>query len=138
MKQCIVVCFIAFFFIGCSNDGGTSTPLPDKFSDIQTRTFDKSCNNSSCHGGSFPKALLDLTSAKSYEQLLGNQIQNSAAKTRYRALVVPGKPDSSFLYLKVKGPRSDEGAQMPERLSALPPAEIEAIRSWILRGAPND
>lgn len=129
---------LSIFIIGCSDTGTTISPLPDKFSDIQTRTFDKTCNSGSCHGGSFPKALLDLTAANSYEQLLGNTIQNSAAKNRYPKLVVPGKPDSSFLYLKVKGPRSDEGAQMPERLDPLPAGEIEAIRTWILRGAPND
>lgn len=134
----VLLCLIAIVFFGCSDDGGTVTPLDDKFSSIQTRTFDKTCNSSSCHGGSFPKALLDLTAGKSYNQLLSNSIQNTAAKSRYPRLVVPEKPDSSFLYIKVKGPRSDEGAQMPERLSALPQAEIEAIRSWIARGAPND
>jgi hypothetical protein len=138
MKYSIFVCFIAVFFMGCSEDGGTVTPLSDKFSDIQKRTFDKTCNSSSCHGGSFPKALLDLTTVNSYNELLSSKIQNTSAEIRYPGLVVPGKPDSSFLYIKVKGPRSDEGAQMPERLSALPSAEIEAIRSWIQRGAPND
>lgn len=137
IKVVIVLVTISVFF-GCSDGPTTVTPLDDKFSAIQARTLDRSCNNTACHGGSFPKSLLDLTAAKSYEQLLRNPIQNTAAKSRYRALVVPGKPDSSFFYLKVKGPRSDEGAQMPERLSALPAAEIEAIRSWIARGAPND
>src|SRR6187402_2982925 len=108
MKHCIVVCLLAVFFIGCSDNGGTVTPLPDKFSDIQTRIFDRSCNSSSCHGGSSPKAMLDLTPSKSYNQLLGNKIQNTAATNRYRGLVIPDKPDSSFLYIKVKGPRSDE------------------------------
>jgi hypothetical protein len=138
MKHCLVVCFIALSFFGCSDDGGTTTPLDDKFSAIQARVFTPSCANSSCHGGSSPKALLDLTAGNSYNELLGSKIQNTSALTRYSGLVVPGKPDSSFLYIKVKGPRSDEGAQMPERLSALPAAEIEAIRSWIQRGAPND
>ena len=134
----VFLCLISIIFLGCSDGGTTVTPLPDEFSAIQARTFDKTCNSGSCHGGSFPKALLDLTPSKSYNQLLGNPIQNSAAKSRYTGLVVPGKPDSSFLYIKVKGPRSDEGVQMPERLPALPDAEIEAIRTWILRGAPND
>lgn len=138
MKISILVCSIVVFFIGCSEDGGTVTPLSDKFSDIQARTFDRTCNSTSCHGGSFPKALLNLTAGVSYSQLLSNEIQNTAAKSRYPRLVVPGKSDSSFLYIKIRGPRSDEGAQMPERLSALPAAEIEAIRSWIQRGAPND
>ncbi len=138
MKHSIFVCFIAVLFIGCSDDGGTTPQLSDNFSDIQARTFDKTCNRSSCHGGSSPKALLDLTAGNSYNELLGSSIQNTAAKTRYRGLVVPGKPDSSFLYIKIRGPRSDEGAQMPERLSALPAAEIEAIRSWIEHGAVND
>jgi|SRR6188768_4100940 len=138
MKKVLLCSLFLFVLYGCSDDGGTVTPLPDKFSDIQTRVLTPSCANSSCHGGSSPKALLDLTAANSYNELLGSVIQNTAAETRYPGLVVPGKPDSSFLYIKVKGPRSDEGVQMPERLPALPAAEIEAIRSWIQRGAPND
>ncbi len=137
MIKFVMILAMIVSLYGCS-ETTTVTPLPDKFSDIQTRTFDKNCNSSSCHGGTFPKALLDLRPDSSYNELLGSFSQNTAAKSRYPRLVVPGKPDSSFLYIKVKGPRSDEGAQMPERLSALPAAEIEAIRTWILRGAPND
>jgi len=138
MKKVLLSSLLLFTIYGCSDDGGTVAPLPDKFSDIQTRVLTPSCANSSCHGGSSPKALLDLTAGNSYNELLGSKIQNTAAESRYPGLVVPGKPDSSFLYIKVRGPRSDEGSQMPERLSALPAAEIEAIRSWIQRGAPND
>jgi hypothetical protein len=139
MKKALWFLLFPTFLSSCSDDGGGGvTPLDDKFSSIQTQTFDRTCNSSSCHGGSFPKALLDLTASKSYEQLLGNIIQNTAAKDRYRALVVPGKPDSSFLYIKLKGPRTDEGVQMPERLPAISAPELEAIRIWIQRGAPND
>lgn len=139
MKKVFLYSLILFTIYGCSDDdSGGVVALDDKFSSIQTQTLDRTCNSGSCHGGSFPKALLDLTPSKSYVQLLGNPIQNTAASTRYRALVVPGKPDSSFLYIKLKNPRSDEGAQMPERLSAIPANELEAIRLWIQRGAPND
>lgn len=125
-------------FQSCSQSSPSEPVLSDKFSDIQKRLITPTCGVSGCHGGDFPSALLDLTADSAYKSLMTHEIQNSVAIEKYRALVVPGKPDSSFLYIKITNPVAGEGDRMPQRLDKLPQNEIDAIRSWISRGAPND
>ena len=50
--------------------------------------------------------------------------------------VIPGNPDASELYKRLLGP-TESGAQMPFGQPPLPPQSIEAIRRWIVAGAPD-
>ncbi len=50
--------------------------------------------------------------------------------------VVPGNPNDSELYKRLLGP-TESGAQMPFGQPQLPVQSIEAIRRWILAGAPD-
>lgn len=141
----ITVGWLTTIFLSCAiiescggNDPVSEPVLSDSFSEIQTRLITPTCAASGCHSGSFPEALLDLTKDHAYESMLHSKIQNSVGVEKYRALVVPFKPDSSFLYIKITNPTTLEGERMPQRQSKLPQNEIDAIRSWILRGAPND
>lgn len=141
VKQWVAIVFVCASFTGCAYDhlSETTTPLSDKFSDIQARVISKTCAIAGCHNQQDQKALLSLEDSVSYRNLLSHKIENEEAVLLFRALVVPGKPDSSFLYIKIAGrPPIKQGEQMPQRLNPLPQAEIDAIRSWILRGAPND
>jgi hypothetical protein len=49
---------------------------------------------------------------------------------------VPGKADSSYLYLKTVGADIVE-ARMPKDRAPLGPAEIDSLRAWIEKGAPE-
>lgn len=129
--------------------GSSTDPLPvlsDKFSDIQSRTLDRSCAYTDCHIGDysdsdFPKAFLSLQRDSSYNQLLFNhKIQDDQVAKEFKALVVPFEPDSSYLIFKLRLPGQSNlyGDPMPSRQSSLPSNEIDAIISWIRRGAPND
>ena len=51
--------------------------------------------------------------------------------------VIPGNPDASELYKRLLGTTENGGAQMPLGQPPLPPQSIEAIRRWILAGAPD-
>ena len=51
--------------------------------------------------------------------------------------VVPGNPNASELYKRLLGTTENGGAQMPLGQPPLPPQSIEAIRRWILSGAPD-
>ena len=53
-----------------------------------------------------------------------------------KGTVVPGNPDASELYKRLLGP-TESGAQMPFGQPPLPPQSIEAIRRWIVAGAPD-
>ena len=133
--------------LGCSLFGGCihepitepTVVLSDKFSSIQKNIISKTCAVSGCHTGAEPKSVLSLDDSVSYRNLMKHGIENDVAKFLYSALIIPGKPDSSFLFKKIAGPPpTDQGEQMPQRLNPLTRAEITAIKSWILRGAPND
>ncbi len=140
LNNAILVISASLIISSCSGNSGTNSEnrLEDTFAAIQKQTIDRTCSIGGCHSGAMPKALLDLSTLKAYSSLMNNPIQNDAGKTRYRALIVPGKPDSSFLYIKITAPKSDEGVLMPERLGKIPDNEIDAIRRWIEKGAPND
>jgi mono/diheme cytochrome c family protein len=51
-----------------------------------------------------------------------------------KKMVVPGKPDESPLYRVLL--ETDEDIRMPKGAPAMNPTEIDAIRQWILSGAP--
>ena len=50
--------------------------------------------------------------------------------------VVPENPNASELYKRLLGP-TENGAQMPFRQPQLPAQSIDAVRRWILAGAPD-
>ena len=50
--------------------------------------------------------------------------------------VVPGNPNASELYKRLLGP-TESGVQMPFGQPQLPAQSIEAIRRWIVAGAPD-
>ena len=51
--------------------------------------------------------------------------------------VVPGNPNASELYKRLLGTTENGGAQMPLGQPPLPDQSIEAIRRWIVAGAPD-
>lgn len=56
-------------------------------------------------------------------------------------LVEPSSPEKSYLFLKLLGTHEEAGGRgriMPIEQDALGPADMEAIRQWILQGAKND
>ena len=141
LRSIFSIVVISFVFLGC---GSATDPLPilsDKFSDIQKQTLDKSCGYAPCHAAQKAEAFLWLDKDSAYKQLLFNHaIQDNQVAKLYKSLVVPFKPDSSYLVFKLTlGSQSNlYGDHMPSRKSKLPQNEIDAIISWIKRGAAND
>lgn len=75
-----------------------------------------------CHGDKTRKADLDLRTAAGL--LKGGESG---------AVVVPGKPDTSLLYEKVR-----DGAMPPDRKDRLNVADIDTIRRWIQSGVAGE
>jgi hypothetical protein len=96
-----------------------------------------SANCGQCHGSVAPAAGLDLVSAGLHDRLLQPSTQQPA-----KAIVNPGQPVSSYLFLKVSGDGSITGKQMPIDGNGDPiplaPADVDAIQTWISAGALND
>jgi hypothetical protein len=103
--------------------------------------FSERCATKKCHGGDSPKKKLDLSSATTIRATLINvdADENGALKR-----VLPGKPEESYLFLKItKNRRSDthliKWKQMPpEADQALDEKQIAVIEAWIKSGAPAE
>ena len=86
-----------------------------------------------CHDSEEPKAKLVLDPGEGYGQLVGRR----SVQVPEMALVEPGDPDASYLWLKLQH-RAPEGKGMPRTLTGtkkLRPAELELYRRWIEDGA---
>lgn len=100
----------------------TSTPGGDatvSYSEDIQPIFSENCT--SCHGGSGGLWL------DSYERVLAGSSRG--------AVVEPGDPGESELYLRVTG---ESEPRMPLNSSPLSDDDIDAIRTWISEGAPNN
>jgi hypothetical protein len=87
----------------------------------------------SCHESEDPKAKLILDPGEGYDQLVGRR----SIQVPEMALVEPGDPDASYLWLKLQH-RAPKGKGMPRTLTGtkeLRPAELELYRRWIEEGA---
>jgi hypothetical protein len=118
-----------------------------------------------CHGDlNRPKADLYLgANDRPQEALSENDINaihthlvgKASAAAPSIPLVDPGKPETSFLMMKLDGCLDEVrgqcqgtssqvdrehpcGSSMPESSDLLPKAERDLIRSWIAQGAPNN
>ncbi|APR78562.1 Hypothetical protein A7982_03909 [Minicystis rosea] len=119
-----------------------SSPAPGTFSQIYTDLFPvhTKAQCEFCH--SLPPNELSngalstgMDKAAAYASLVGKP---SMSKTcAGRTLVVPGHPEESLFYEKLSGAPTC-GGPMPLGGSALTADQLEAVRSWIEAGAPND
>ncbi|HEX8701815.1 MAG TPA: hypothetical protein VF815_23510 [Myxococcaceae bacterium] len=114
--------------------------IEPRLSVIQVQVFERGCNYSQCHAPGQAEEGLELGGGKTYEELINKVSYNAAARSEGRRLVVPGKPEESFLVMKLRGPLDPKyGALMPRGSSeGARQNEYDAIVEWIRRGALND
>lgn len=114
------------------------TPASKKVENHQTKiSFNKdvksilatNCAESNCHAGSEPWMDLNFTDGNVYERL----VNRSSKEVSGLKLIVPFKPDSSYLVQKIKGLQS-KGARMPYKREPLSAREIVLIEEWIKQG----
>jgi mono/diheme cytochrome c family protein len=132
---------LAAAFGGSAPQPAASSPAPAKSAPAPAATaeaaamqiFSERCATKKCHGGESPKKKLDLSTPASVKAGLINvdADENSSLKR-----VAPGKPEESYLFLKItKGRRNDsriKWKQMPpEAPQALDDKQIAVIEAWI-------
>ena len=130
----ITITTLIAFVQGCRHDYLVD-PAPSEVSfasDIQPifNSYCVGCHVAEGAAGSY----LILTPASSYSNLL-NQ---SSKQNSFWKLVVPFKPDSSLLYLKISTSNPPVGNRMPSGESDLTASTINTIRTWISNGAKNN
>ncbi len=122
---------------GGGGGGGGGPTFAPTFSAIWDEILvGRGCNTTSCHGAAAGD--LALTSkAEAYASLVGTPAAGALCTGRGLTRVVPGEPGASLLLDKVDGSRRACGGPMPP-VGRLAEAEVEQIRRWIERGAPDD
>ena len=136
MKALVVLVALAYMGTSCSGPT-TSTDMvfdaaaegPATFAQVQETIFDVSCALSGCHGDS---AWPNLSAGQAYDNIL------DVESSRGIALVEPGDPDNSYLYLKLLADADIDGSRMPPGGPYLTPDALETVRAWIEDGASND
>jgi hypothetical protein len=133
---------------GESTDASSSTTAIDTsetgaaaptFSEIHATIFAaKGCLSTYCHGGmAHDPELLDEATA--YANLVG--VAASQASCGASVRVVPGAPEESVLWLRVRPAALEDGeacgAKMPLGSSGLEDADARRIYNWIAAGAPE-
>lgn len=108
---------------------------PPTLKRVETEVFAKSCNFSACHSASAPSEGLNLE-APTHAKLVN--VKARAAGATDLTLVVPGKPDASYLYQKLAQTQPKVGAQMPNNGDPLSPERLNLVRDWIAAGAENN
>lgn len=131
-------------FAACSNQAepppGSQGALGTAAAELDRDVFLPGCAFAACHGAARPAAHLDLSGG-----LCDAQLERASCLFPGKRLVVPGRPDLSFLVDKLSGdnlaaqPDTDcsttGNARMPYGAAPLSPATIERVRTWIRGGA---
>ncbi len=124
-------------------DGGTSAPAETGvFATQVAPIFNSLCGGSVCHGADSPTLGLALAGAQ--PSVIRTGLVGQQATEAAMALIEPGKPEQSWLYLKLTGNFAGVDCNT-SRCTTMPPAgmspnaqQLESIRSWIAAGATPD
>jgi hypothetical protein len=91
--------------------------------------FMSTCSGEYCHGNTI----------NSPERAYRFLVDQPSAECEGRSLVVPGRPDASYLMEKVGGQEVCAGERMPRGAgNSLSPKQIQLMRDWIHGGARFD
>jgi len=89
--------------------------------------FERSCARVGCHAAPVPQQGMDLSREVFYASIVDEPSQEKPDLKR----VHPGRPDLSYLLMKVNGDPEIEGVQMPLAGDKLTEEEIDTIEAWI-------
>jgi hypothetical protein len=136
-----LVCAWALALAGCcpeprAPEAGSAaeiSTLGARLSTLQRDLLDKHCVTD-CHDGASAAAALPLNPSRSYGALVNQRSQQISTQIR----VVPGDAAASYLVKKMLGGAGIVGDIMPKLAPPRPASEIDGLRGWITRGAPND
>ena len=98
--------------------------------DLEARVaeiFARSCTQAGCHAGPNPQMGMDLSPG----QFFGSTVGVASAERPALLRVHPGRPDSSYLVMKIRGADGIIGMQMPFSGEKLAEDEVQLIERWI-------
>ena len=141
MKPVLKLFFVLFFLVivGCADHIISECSIENNkagviqkatFAELQNQVFTPSCATTGCHKGSSAPFGLELTSDKSYLNLVNIQSQQNPAFVR----VSPGSSSNSYIIKKLRG----QGTSFMPPPGKLNSSLIDSVAAWIDRGALND
>jgi hypothetical protein len=111
--------------------------FPPTLDNIQRTIFSPRCAIPTCHDAAEKAGNLNLSAGSAYDQLVGVPPTVDTARAAGFLRVDPGKPENSFLIVKLDGPPPGEGSRMPLTGTLLTDAEVQLISDWIAQGASD-
>ncbi len=133
---------VCFLLAACAGDGtgldsgGGGNDEPTLSADIQP-ILTATCALSGCHAGSNPAEGENLSAGQSFANLVNVPSRQLPRMNR----VTPGRPDSSYMVLKLTGMHlgaGGSGDRMPLGGTPLSMDQLGIIGRWILNGALNN
>ncbi len=144
MKNIQAPLFVAVLFslvVACKKDDviPAYTPPDGSYGLIFEKVFKPSCALSNCHSKEGDFGHHGLGNDYTFEHLMEDEVEQKDALAAGLRLIVPGAPDSSFLFVKIKweGSPFQFGQKMPTGGLQLTANQIEFVRQWIAAGAPE-
>ena len=134
--------FLTTLFLACGDlaesptgPGGGTEPLDPSatFARVQAEVFTPTCALAGCHDTFGREAGLLLLAGQSH----GNIVNRASTQIPSMVRVRPGATAESYLFLKITGDPRITGTKMPQG-GSLTTDQINLVRQWIRRGAPND
>jgi hypothetical protein len=124
---------VTLMLVGCTSEAEKQPPPTVSFfqSDIVPLL---TSNCATCHLTGAEAGNMSLVPDKIISTLVNTKAVGAPSLTR----VVPGKPDDSYLIMKIEGTHIDKGgsgAQMPFGAPPMSADKIAKLRKWILEGA---
>ncbi|HEY6557286.1 MAG TPA: PQQ-binding-like beta-propeller repeat protein [Polyangiaceae bacterium] len=116
-------------------DGGAVVTFSQVYGQVFTGN---GCRSAFCHGGNAGNLRLD-NPAVAYANLVGVPASGDACAATGMLRVDPGNPDGSLLLNKMAHATPVCGEVMPPRGGVtVSDPQLQQVRAWIARGAPND
>ncbi|HET8774488.1 MAG TPA: hypothetical protein VFP80_11870 [Thermoanaerobaculia bacterium] len=118
-----------------TDPGATGEPIDPTatFSRVQNEIFTPTCAVIGCHDPLGQSSQMILTQGQAY----GNIVNRPSVEMPALSRIQPNDVTNSYLYRKITG-AGITGDRMPLGGPPLTEAQIQLIRNWIRRGAPND
>jgi hypothetical protein len=121
---------------GCGDSHNSPPPVVGDvatFTRVQNEVFSQTCNTAECHDTITHQSALDLSVGQAYVQIVNIPSVQIPSLMR----IAPNDPDNSYLLQKISTSTPASGLRMPPG-AILADSQINLVRRWILRGAPND
>jgi len=132
---------LSLIALACGEAGAPSGTIPvdGSFARLQNEILVPSCATGGCHVSGSGSVM--LSGSGTYDALVNATPTHTVARMAGLKRVVPGRPDSSLLYLRLLAPTHhlplDLGPVMPVGTPALSAGQVEFILQWIAAGAPR-